>query len=309
MSNHQAAPSDESILADMASVYKGGTLSNYLARVRRIVEVCDAVCNTPDYKIACIASRPIESFKCLGAAYQNRATLKNMVTVVLSVMKASKELSAYIGPAVKQKWTSLHEDIEKTVRTGSKMMSGGSRSEGPSERSSVAVITAGEIRAKYDALVQSHGQGASDQEVLLLSVFLHVCPQDLDMHNMKIYTDRDKPSGTSNSGERYIIMRTAKVGGSTKYLAYWVDQLRAPGKEMLLGPTFTRDLINSLKINHRSNMFVTRFGKPYTSQNAFSKFVLRSTQSMFGKKGIGLAALQQACAALRVEKRLSTAKS
>lgn len=279
---------DAEVYRVLEGSYQGKTLANYRARLDKLREVCLQDENENDV-LWLLTHFEVSSAR-LAAYYSNVNTRKNMVTLLMALLRHSEALRTQVGEASIARWRQLHEDLEAVQRVVA------ARSE-PSEEQAEKYTSFAEIEAKHDEILSKwpdpHATPLASQELVLLSLVRYTRPKRADFHNMRIFIDQDPGLDSAN----YIVLRSpstssppsssrpanlARLPSYMVFTRYKTAKVYKRVEEELPG-AFVRDLWTSLRRHPRDYLFVNKFGRPLATNNAYSKFVMRTFEKLFGR--------------------------
>jgi hypothetical protein len=270
--------SDADILGVFSAAYSNPTtLETYTTRLKKLGE------SIPHARgLSGIISEPDASYDALKAAYPNVTSRKNAITTILALFKHSAAARAAVGPEKVQRWKKFHDDMDSFQEASYKKNM-------PSDRQIDKYTTFEEMATKYRDLKKNgdpHATLQSSQWYVLLSLYLNVPPKRSDLGSMRVYADRDP----NKTGENYLVLRTAAVRTRPLEPSYMVftayKTADAKGNrrvDEVLTPQLHKDVMDSIRRHPRTHLFVNRFGKPFASNNAYSKYVIRIFEALFGR--------------------------
>lgn len=238
------------------------TQKSYLNRIKTLE-------TTTKTTIHGILTQPDVWYPKIQKAYPSITTRKNMLTVVLALLKHDEELKE--NKEIQTKWHKLHSDLTRFEIAKVK------RSE-PSEKQVKHYTSYEEIETKYEELKRRgpHATERESMQFLLISVLVHLRPKRADLGKIRIYYETD-PRKTD---ENYIVLR--KKGSS--FIAmnmYKTSEYHQTVEEDLM-EGLVGDIQTSLRRWPREYLFRKDDGEPM-SNNTYSAFVKSTFQLIFGR--------------------------
>lgn len=257
------------------SYRKETTRSNYLARLNNLQQACN---NTPLFQII---SSPDAFYDALRKTYPNISTRKNILTLILALFKNSQRLRDELQVQHKR-WRKFHDDMDGFQEAKySKNM--------PDPDQLAKYTPMEDIDLKYKELkkVNPHDTLQSSQQFVLLSIITTTPPKRSDYGNMHIYYERDPNLKEAN----YMVLRD-----DPKHTSYMVfTKFKTAGEYARVDQDLPRqaakDIKDSLRRHPRTHLFVNRFGDPFNTNNAFTKYVIRTFNKLF-KRNTGVTMLR-----------------
>lgn len=247
------------------------TRNNYCARLEKLKEVCGG----NNKSIVDIILDPEQSYACMKERYANISTRKNAITVVLALFKHSEQLRNLLGAEKVARWKKYHDDMVSFQDASYKKNL-------PTDKQFSKYTTLNEMKAKYKELKAApdpHSTLQNSQWLVFLSMCVSFPPKRADYGNMRIYMDRDP----RKKDENYVVLRRDK--NAISYMVfnlYKTAGIYETVTEDLPLQTYT-DVMDSVRRWPRTHLFVNRFGKPMKENNAFSKYVTRMFEALFGR--------------------------
>lgn len=265
---------DEEVINLFHDAYKNGATRNgYIKRLEKIKSVCG------DAAYAAIFADPDASYRALRDNYANVSSRKNMITAILAAFKHSDHLVKLVGATNVARWKKFHDDMDSFQEAKYKKNM-------PNLKEVSKYTTFEEMELKYKELKAAGGQHAtlqSSQWFVFLSMCLAIPPKRADYGNMLVYIDKDPNKKDSN----YLVLRS-DINKQTQAPSYFVFNVyKTAGEYNTVDqevPTQVyKDIKDSLRRHPRKHLFVNRFFKPFETNNAFTKYVIRMFETLFGR--------------------------
>jgi hypothetical protein len=259
---------DATIRAIISDNYKNAkTSETYTSRLNVLQSTCD---NKPLFEIL---KNPESHYETLKAKYTNIITRKNMLTLILALFKYSTRLKNLLTTQYQQ-WAKYHDYMDRFVEAQYEQQ------RVPDARQLAKYTPFEDMEAKYLELQKTdpHQTLQSSLHYVFLSIILSTPPKRADYGEMKIYRDKDPKVKDAN----YVVLHTnSKTPSYFVFRAFKTQEKYIRIDEVI--PTKTlKDITTSLRRYPRENLFINRFGNPY-SNKLFSKFVIRAFETMFGR--------------------------
>jgi len=216
-----------------------------------------------------ILTQPDVWYPKIQAAYPSISTRKNMLTVLLALLKFDETLKT--NKPIVDKWHKLHSDLTRFEIAKVK------RSE-PSSKQVEKYTSYEEIETKYEEMKRrgAHSTERESMQYLLLSVLVHLRPKRADLGKIRIYYE-DDPRKTD---ENYIVLR--KKGSSFIAMNVYKTSEYYQTVEEDLPEGLVKDIQQSLRRWPREYLFRKDDGQPM-SNNTYSAFVKSTFQLIFGR--------------------------
>jgi hypothetical protein len=293
---------DSDVEAIILRAYPGDrqakTRENYLHRLRHLRDTVfdkkDLLQQPPPQpdRLQRILMQPDESYAVIRARYSNINTRKNVLTLILALFKHSPDLlqQAPGAPAALERWKTFHLRMDAfQVAHAKKHM--------PSQRELAQYTPFEEIEAKYAALQRAaatkldpHATLEDSQTLVLLSVLISTPPKRADYGAMRVYHGRE-PIPPPHDENFLVLLLDSSM--TTTYMVF--NRYKTDAKyrrvDQVLPERAARDVRDSLRRHPREYLFVNRFGRPFATNDAFSKFVRRIFLKLFGR-GTGVTMLR-----------------
>lgn len=260
---------DETYVSIVQTAYSNDkTRANYLARLSKLRSVCN---NASYYDIL---SKPNEFYPIIHAKYENISTRKNMLTTILVLFKHCDELRASLVEQHKR-WKKFHDDMDSFQEAQYKK-----NLPNPDQLSKYTSFD--EMDKKYKELKNGpdpHDTRQNSQRLVLLSILTSIPPKRADYSKIKVYYDTDP----NKQNENYMVLRRNTKHPS--YLVFTVYKTSEDYKRIdeVLPLMVFKDVMDSLRRHPRDYLFVNRYGDPFASNNAFSKYVIQMFVAFFGR--------------------------
>ena len=238
------------------------TQKSYINRIKTLE-------STTGSTIYGILTQPDVWYPKIQSAYPIISTRKNMLTVILALLKSDETLKE--NKIIVGKWHKLHSDLTRFEIAKVK------RSE-PSEKQVKKYTSYEEIESKYEELKRRgpHATERESMQFLLLSVLVHLRPKRADLGSIKLYYEND-PRKTD---ENYIVLRT-KGSSFIAINVYKTSEYHQTVEEDLT-EGLVKDIQTSLRRWPRDYLFRKDDGKPM-SNNTYSAFVMSTFNHLFGR--------------------------
>lgn len=260
---------DSTIVRIIENAYtKDTTRSNYLNRLTRLKEICD---NKSYFNIL---SNPDTYYVSIRENYPNISTRKNVLTLILALFKNSEALRNDLVDQHKR-WRKFHDDMDGFQEAKYKKNM-------PNPDQLAKYTPMEEIELRYKELKKEsdpHETLQSSQTIVLLSIITSTPPKRSDYGSMAIYQEKDP----NHTDENYLVIRS-----NPKHTSYMVftkyktsDEHRRIEQD-IPKQTF-KDIHDSLRRHPRDYLFMNRFNDPFKTNDAFSKFVIRTFKRLFDR--------------------------
>lgn len=266
---------DEEVIRIFHAAYPNAkTRDNYIQRIEKL----KAQLSVPTIVEA--LADPDAHYPTLASLYPNVSTRKNFMTAILALFKHSEGLRAAVGPDRVKRWKKFHDDMDSFQEASYKKNM-------PSNRQLSKYTSTEDMSKKYLELRKApdaHNTLQSSQWLVFLSLCVALPPKRADYGSMRIYVDKDP----NLKGENYLVLRTkapVHAASSPSYLVFTAYKTASEYQRVdeALPPQVARDIKDSLRRHPRSYLFVNRYGKPFATNNAFSKYVIRMFETLFGR--------------------------
>jgi hypothetical protein len=247
---------------------------NYIARLKKIMtfpEVKEAGATLKK-----VLKHPDVFYPVVQNHYPNINTRKNVMTAIMAVFKFDKDYAARHEDAFRE-WKRLHENMTSLQEVKVKQNE-------PSERQKANYTSFEDIKLKHIEVKKSgdpHATLKTSQQYLLLTILLDITPKRSDLGRLRIYKDRDP----NNSKENYLVLKN-KFDTDASYLVlnkYKTAKTYGRVEEDIADATAVI-LRESLRRHPREYVFVDKHGVPYSTNDAYGKFVVRTFMDLFGKQ-------------------------
>lgn len=245
---------------------EGKTRLNYLNRLSKLQSL------TQNISIFETILNVDSTYDLVQKHYPNISTRKNFITLILSLFKQSPDLQKTVPNEIIVKWKSIHEDLNSFQEAKYNKNT-------PSPKQIEKYVTFNDIEKKYKNLKDPHNNRLLSQQYIFFSMIISQPPKRSDFSSMKVYYNRDP----SKTGENYLVLHSSDIPSYMVFTKY-----KTSGHHMRVDQELSRecekDIKDSLRRHPREYLFVNKFGQPYASNNAFTKFVIRTFENHFGTK-------------------------
>lgn len=304
----QWTPDSAARILSRAYADSGKTRDNYLHRLERLEAVVREHQQQQQQRksgkqktatmttIYDILADPEGSYVALRDAYPNVNTRKNMLTLVLTLLRLSPELAAALPPGAEARWRKFHADM-------SGFQAARAAKNEPSARQMAAYVSLDEIAARYREVRRSQMQApsssslAASQELVLLSLAASVPPKRCDYTSMRVVDSEADVTATDN----FLVLpkvvnkkatttreKKNKQQQQQQQQAYFVfNKYKTSATygrvDQPLPLALEQDVRTSLRRHPRAYLFVNRFGEPFGSNNGFGKWMTRVFEKHLGR--------------------------
>lgn len=218
-----------------------------------------------------IIADPETSYKKIREMYPNVSTRKNVLTVILAVFKQAPKLNVELGQQ-QQRWKTFHDHMDSFQEAKYKKHI-------PEPKQLAKYTPMEDMELKYFELQKNKDPHATQSDSIayvLLSLVVSTPPKRSDMGKLEIHYQND-PNHTDRN---YMVLREQGMS----YMVFTKYKSRTPVRvDQELPQRVVNDIKDSLRRYPRKHLFVNRFNKPYETNDAYSKFVVRVFQRLFGK--------------------------
>jgi len=218
-----------------------------------------------------IISKPDDNYTTIRQAYPNISTRKNVLTVILALFKNSPKLQTLLPEELKR-WKMFHDHMDSFQEAKYKKHV-------PDMKQLAKYTPFEDIELKYKSLKQAADPHATQQDSLqlvLLSIIVTTPPKRSDYGEMKVFFEKDPNEKDMN----YIVIRQQ---GQSYMVFNKYKSKDAKRVDQELQPSVVKDIKDSLRRYPRSYLFINRFQNPYITNDAYSKFVIRTFRKLFGR--------------------------
>jgi hypothetical protein len=291
------------------SVTNKSTRAAYEGRWRKL----KAVLGAPSVvNVARSPAKHIPKLKAGGLqGVESTLTLRNLVTSVMAAFRYGGQLiEADEARRLKLRaaWSAYHDALDKEVEDAYM------RNEPISSRQADNYVTFDEIEAKLAELLAASPDGAdahatvqTSMQTLLLAFYVHLVPKRSDYGALHVVRAAQAP-GELDGRANYVLLPPVSAAAATTSASavplLVLNQFKTAGKhkeivEALPGPLVII-LEQSLRRWPRKFVFVTKTSQPMTN-NAFTKFVIRTFARLFDGRAAGTSLLRHAYVSERVD--------
>ncbi len=270
---------DEDIFLILKDMLTPSTYKTYLSRLKMATEFTNR-------SIFAIMMYPQISNMLISRRTDSFSYKKNIITAILSTFKYLKEAKKIEYNDVQNEawsmWQKFHANLAVLETEAYK-------NNEPTKKQQEKYVSFADIRAKYTEMREMskgelHQDIPSSMRFLYLSIIANTPPKRCDYGQMKIYYDKD-PNKTN---ENYVVLHL-KQNANIPFTkdSYFVFNLYKTSDvynrvDQPINEDLKNDIIDSLKWHNRQYLFVTRLNEPFANNKAFSKFVIRTFQTLFG---------------------------
>jgi hypothetical protein len=216
-----------------------------------------------------IISNPDTTYPKLRDYYPNITTRKNVMTVILSVLKYMPQLPELQNAL--SRWKELHDYMDRFQKAELKKHI-------PNAKQLSQYTSLNDIVLKYNELGNNPITSLTKSiEYITLSIISSTPPKRADYGTLKVFYDCD-PKLKIN----YIVVNT----DTPSYIVlniYKTSNLYDRHEQELPTGT-TNDIKTSLKLFPREYLIVNRFGNPFATNDAYSKYIKTVFVRLFGKE-------------------------
>ncbi len=241
------------------------TVKAYMSRLRTLKNVVMAGKSYHE-----IISNPDDTYIKLRDHYPNITTRKNVMTAILTILKYMPELGPELEKA-KSRWKELHDYMDRFQNAEIKKHL-------PNAKQLSQYTPVHEITLKYIELGKTPITTLMRSiEYITLSIISSTPPKRADYGNLKIFYDQDPKLNTN-----YIVINTTRP--SYIVLNIYKTSNIYERDEQELPPQTSNDIKVSLRQFPRDFLIVNRFGNPFITNDAYSKYIKTTFARLFGKE-------------------------
>lgn len=255
------------------------TSTNYSQRlnglVRKITEHYETLQNKksqPKKLITHIITHPSYYIPIIEQRYDNNElTIKNIVTMILALFKYGELKCKY--EAHYKRWKKVHEKYYEKENTRYE-------SNLPTKVQKDKYISFEDLQKVYGEIKDVHKDFKSSIRYCLFSMYMHIRPKRSDFGNIKVYRSKDPGKKDIN----YIFLHQ-KNWQKSCFVFNHINKVVI--KEPIIEPIHQelyQIFQESLKKYPRDYLFVGHDLKPFSTANAYGKFVSRTFETYTGKK-------------------------
>lgn len=245
-----------------------------------------------DKLVAHVLTHPRKYMPVLVKAYNEQgATIKNVFTMVLALFKYANLKCRYEGPYVK--WKRFHESYAAKEQEHY-------NSNDPTKKQRNNYISFEEMKEKLEGWKHPHETVASSLQYTLICMYYHIRPKRADFGRIKVY-EKDPRRRDIN----YLVLHEKDA----KFVLNNYNKTGAKGEPIVEPvPGELADVITASLARHpRRYLFVGRDGRPFKTSNAYSKFVIHTYKTHFGR-GVGVSMLRHIYISERLDMNKLTVK-
>lgn len=249
------------------------TRKNYEHRVNGLLKKLandGIVTDAPESKVLLhVLTHPRKYMPILEQVYNSQvATIKNMLTLVLSLFKYADLKCKYAGPY--KKWKLFHE-----MYAGKEQAHYNTNE--PTQRQRDKYVSFNEMKARLESWKDPHVSLKSSLQYVLITMYVWIRPKRADFGRIKVY-NKDPRRRDIN----YLVL---KEGDSRFVLNRYNKTQGAKGEAIIepVPPDLASVITASLARHPRRYLFVGKDEKPFKTPNAYSKFVSNTYKHHFGK--------------------------
>jgi hypothetical protein len=222
-----------------------------------------------DVLVANIMTHPRHFFPLLQKSYTKDSTLKNMLTLILTLFKHSSFKCDYESSY--DKWKEFHDIYSKQEK---QMYNSNIASNTQKDK----IVTFEEMKGVVDKIDNPHKTLKSSMEYCVLNMYMEIIPKRADFGQIRVYL-KDKQSTDKNyvvldSNDSYFVLNHYNKTQKDK-----TETLKEPVTDRL-----RRVFKQSLHHFPRKYLFVGQDNEPFKTSNAYTKFVIKTYEKYLGKK-------------------------
>jgi hypothetical protein len=191
------------------------------------------------------------------------------------VMRHSKGLSVSLKnfDELRSQWRAFHDHMNAFQESAYKKHV-------PDERQLQKYVGFEEIALKYKEISIDRGTitQRESQDIVLLSIILSTPPKRADFGMLRVHYEKEP----NTPKENYIVLRS----DSPSYITLNVYKTDASYARVdtELPPNTAKDIKDSMRRWPRTYLFESRLGKPFSTKNAYSKYIQSTFKRLFGRK-------------------------
>jgi hypothetical protein len=242
--------------------------ANYHNRLKTIFEL------SPRQNMKYILKHPKEIYALLMKRYNNScATVANCITAITKIFSSHPQLTL-MYPKTYQTWreylTACREKRNEEYNNNE-----------ASDKQKDKIVTMEEIKSKYATLksdTTTHAAIKSHMQWLLLSCMINLIPKRADLGNVRIFHVMSQNLPTDINF--MVLTPTTNFLQLNKFkTAKHMDN----GIREEIPDALKQDILMSLKMYPRKYLIVDTKGNPFTKNNSYSTFVMRTYKELFGR--------------------------
>lgn len=251
------------------SITSPKSLASYEVRLTKLIEKTGK-------PLEYIISHPKQIYPVLKQHYPNISTRKNVMTPILTLYKNDTGLQRANAEAWGI-WKRYHDDMNSLMEAVAKKNKMTAKQE-------TNYTSTEEVALKIIELKKGtpHKTLVDSMQYVLLNLLNDIKPKRSDLGSVKIYRNNDPSTNTSN----YLVLQDNEVGKPSYFvLNTYSKTKKLYGKvEEEITSECASVIKESLRKYPRDYLFVDRFGKPYTKNDSYGKFVVKCFSDHFGRK-------------------------
>lgn len=278
---HEGYVSDDNLFKLLKTHIKQSSATSYITRLNGLVELMNK-------NIFTFIMTPDLTYITVNKHYDSPSTKKNFLTSILAVFKYLQMQEGFTlnntQKKALQRWHTFHKSLCVLEEEQYK-------SSEPTQKQQDKYVSFEDIKAKYLELKRKHRSImhkniTSSMQFVFLSIVVHTPPKRCDYAQMKIYWNQDP----HKNNENYVVLFDNKNNTNTALAkdSYFVFNVYKTSDnynrvDQPITDELKEDIIESLKKFDREFLFVNRFKQPYANNSAFSKFVIRTFETLFDR--------------------------
>lgn len=227
--------------------------------------------DTPAKLIRHILTHPRKYSEMIEQFYTKDTTRKTALTTVLAVFKYSDSKCEYDKHY--KKWKQFHDKYKDLVAEAIE-------SNEPSKSQKEKYISFETMQDGINKLAKDdpHSTKRKSLQFCLVNMYMYIRPKRADFGDIQVFSQKNLKNTTDN----YLVL-------PTKGPAYFMfnHRTKTPMKEPLIEPVDSKlkeIFQESIKKHPRDFLFVGQDNDKFKSPGSFSKFVIRTYETVFGKK-------------------------
>jgi hypothetical protein len=241
---------------------------NYVSRLTKLMQITGQ-------SLEYILLHPKETYTKIKANYPNVNTRKNMLTPILTLYRVnSNTMSGHDN--IQKEWKKYHDDMTTLQEVSAKKNKLSKKQEKNYTSTEDVELKLIEMQ-KGDPHITLKGS----QQFILLTLLTDVYPKRSDFGKVRIYRNIDP----NKSEENYIVLQNVGSNAESYLVLTHYKTAKTYGRlEEELKASTVQAIKESLRRHPRDYLFVGYDKKPYETNDAYGKFVVRTFEELFEKK-------------------------
>lgn len=245
------------------------SIGRYLERIRRVRKQFDGA---PLLKILCKGSDAIDKLK--GNATEHKLSPNTLTADVGAVLAAAKHgvserTQQHIGDYVKI-WQSAHRRLQDaaqapfTTNTATAQQRAG-------------FVPYAELCAKHDQL-----DAGNPMKLWLAMATMIACQRSGDLANCRVFLKQPSSTDVAEHGDNYIVLAT----GTLHLHKFKTAKCYPDGITILMPLQLSAVLVDSIKLQPRTHLFVKKSGSPYGTRQTFCTWLGAQLKTVLNNKDV-----------------------